>query len=113
MRADERERRMAREELDRGGDDRGDRVAERVARARPRDDDRRAQRVGLAGDERDEQLLLVREAAVDGRPRAAGFAGDVVERRLGQTDAPDAGRAPRRGSAPPCGLRSAAEKSIT
>ena len=55
-------------------------------------DHRVAQCVGLAGDERHEQLLLVRETAIHGGPGTAGRAGDIVQRGLGEPDPGDTGR---------------------
>ena len=82
-------------------DHRDDRVGERSARP-GRGDDRVARALGLALDERGEQRLLAGEAPVDGGPGAAGLAGDVVERGLGQPDPGDAGE---RGIEDPVGAR--------
>ena len=56
----------------------------------------------LTVEQRPEQRLRAREAAVDGGPGAAGLAGDVVERRLGRRRPGRCRRAPRRGSRSGC-----------
>ncbi len=86
---DEGERRMADQRRGRGGDDRRDRFAE--GRGPVGCGAQLAAEGGdLPVDERAEQLLLAGEVAVDRGARAPGLAGDVVERRLGHADPPDA-----------------------
>ena len=77
----------------RAGDDHGgDRVAEVVGRGPPRRATAAAERRDLAVERpRASSCLAAREAAVDGGPGAAGLAGDVVERGLGEPDPGDAG----------------------
>jgi len=53
-----------------------------------------AEGVDLPLESRREEPLLTGEAPVDGRPRATGFSGDVVERGLAESDPGDARERP-------------------